>query len=854
MASFGHLLRRYRTRSGLTQEELAEVARISVRSVTDLERGVSRSPHKDTVIRLADALRLAEQERGAFLEAARGRETSAIASTSESPRLFPPLTSLIGREREEAALVRLLRQERLRLLTLMGPAGVGKTRLAMQVALTAQEDFPDGVFFVELAALRDPALLLPALAQPLGVQERGATPLEHTLTLAIGDRQLLLVLDNLEHLLPAAPSISRLLARCPSLKALVTSRAALRVRGEHRFLLAPLAFPDPDAPPELAETASYPAVTLFCQRAQAVKPDFALHTQTNAQIIGQLCRCLDGLPLAIELAAARLSLLTPQEILACLTDAADASPLDVLGDALQDLPDRQQSVRKAIEWSYMLLDEEEQEVFHAVCLFESGVSLAALCAVTGHDEVPLLAFLGSLIDKSLVLRDERDARTRRFTCLELLRAYGRERLQTLGETGRLQTRFATYYLALVEQAERRFASAEQGDWLHTLDLELPHLRATLHWCLENMQIEQGLRMVAALRRYWALRGFSSEGRRWAEALLAQAFDPVLAHARARALLCAGDLAHRQGAYIEAKILCRQGLALMESLREEQGIAFALALVGKITVDQGYYEQAEDLLQQSLARFRRLQETQGIAFALNILGGAFMYQGKTLEAIAAYEEALALERQHGDLEHIARTVGNLGIMILNADRRRALPLLEESLRLAERIGVRAVVATNFSNLGHDAFEHGEFAKAAEHHRASLKTRRVLGELDGVAFSLCNLGNAERALGHEEEAIRLFHEALPLMLQTGSRMGVARLLEGLATEACVAGQMEEAARLWGQSDQVRRLANCPDPSLRAVLEERHLSAARHALGLERYEAAFQEGRQMAFEAILEELRRF
>jgi predicted ATPase/DNA-binding XRE family transcriptional regulator len=852
MASFGQMLRRYRTRRGLTQEELAEAARISARSVTDLERGVSRSPHKNTVALLADALRLAGAERAAFLEAARGREPGTPARASNLTRLLPPLTPLIGREREEAALVRLFQQERVRLLTLMGPAGVGKTRMAMQVAMTVQEDFPDGVCFIELAPLRDPAQLIPAIAQHLRVPEYGATPLEETLAAAIGERQMLLVLDNLEQILSAATSISRLLMRCAQLKVLATSRAALQVRGEYRYPLAPLAFPDPDRLPAIAKVASYPAVALFCQRAQAILPDFAMHTQADAQVIAQLCRYLDGLPLAIELATARLNIFSPQAMLQRLVVAQGASPLDVLSSPIQDMPDRQQSARAAIQWSYDLLNAEEQHVFHTLCLFESSATLAALCAVAERDEQTLLWALTSLVDKSLALRDERDQETLRFTRLELLRAYGVERLRALGTGEPLRARFAAYYLALAKEAERGIPSAQQEYWLRTLDHELPHIRAALQWFLENARTKQGLRLAAALTRYWTLRAFLSEGKRWLEVFLAQATESALAPEVARALLCAGDLAYRQGAFEESRTLCEQGLALCRTLQSAPGTAFALCLLGRVAMDQGYYQEAEDRLQQSLALFRALGDEQGQAFALNLLGATHLYQEQSQQAVACYEEALALSRQLGDLEQISRSLNDLGTILKATDRPRAIALLQEARRLGERTGSRAGSATILAHLGHDAFEHGEFAQAAEYHRASLKIRREVGNIDGVAFSLCNLGTTERELGHEEEATRLFQEAIPLILRTGSRRSVARLLEGLAAGACVAGRLEEAARLWGQADQVCRLANSPDTMLRAILTERHFATARQMLGPERYEAAFQAGAQTSYEAILEDLR--
>ena len=766
---FGVLLQQYRRAAHLTQEALAEQAHVSVRALSDLERGTHRAPRQETIALLVKALRLSAAERE-HLE----MSVSRLRRPAQTPPLEkrdgrvrhpspPVLTPLLGREYEEDMVIQLLQQNDTRLLTLMGPAGVGKTRLAMQVAQTAQEHFPGGVSFIELAAVRDSALLIPTIAQQLGVQERGATLLEETLALAIGDRKMLLVLDNLEQILPAAISISRLLAHCPHLKTLITSRAALQVRGEHRFPLAPLAFPDPDSRSDWAEAISYPAVALICQRAQAISPDFALQTQEDAHVVAQLCRCLDGLPLAIELAAARLNIFSLQGMLARLTSAQNTSPLDVLSGNIQDLPARQQSARTAIQWSYDLLDAEEQQVFHAMCLFESSASLAALRAVTMCDEEALLRVLASLIDKSLIFRDERDSETLRFGCLALLRAYGIERVEALGEARPLWERFAASYLLLAEEAERCFASHEQVSWLRTLDHELPHLRTALRWCLEHSQIEQGLCLVAALRRYWSLRGLFSEGRHWAKGFLSYASDDTLAHARARAFLCNGALAFRQGAYAESKTLCEQGLALMRSLQDEQGIALALCLTGRASMDQGYYQDAEPLLQQSLERFISVSDISGRAFALSILGATYRYQEKWTEAIACYEEALMLERQQGDLEHIARGLNNLAAAVKElGDFRQAQVMYTEALALAEQIGAQESIATVTSNLGHTSYEQSNYARAVEYHRTSLKMRRELGDIDGVAFSLCNLGHAEQQWGDAQAARQHFLDALPLLL--------------------------------------------------------------------------------------------
>src|SRR5579885_2138757 len=483
ISRFGALLKQHRRAANLTQEALAERAGISARSISDLERGLSRAPHPDTIAFLAQALGLSGPERATFLAAAHP-QPAAAAGSLEPPPLPAVLSPLIAREREEAGVVHLLQRDAVRLLTLTGPAGVGKTRLALQVARTAEEAFADGVVFVSLAAIREPRLVALTIAHALGLQERGQQHALQMLTTALRDRNVLLVLDNCEQVLGAAQQVLEVLARCPALKVLATSRARWRVRGEQVFPLAPLPVPDLSAAFSPRELEQYGAIALFLQRVRALQPDFQ-PTAAQAPVIAELCVRLDGLPLAIELAAARFPLLPPQQLLERLGSPSGPTALQVVAGRLADLPERHQSLREAIGWSYTLLSEAEQRLFRRLSVFVGGVSLAAalaVCADTGEDESQLLERLESLLAQSLLRRMPQDET--RFDLLETIREYGLEQLAAAEEESALRARHASYMLALAERETQALMGPGQAGALTRLDQETDNLRAALRWFQE----------------------------------------------------------------------------------------------------------------------------------------------------------------------------------------------------------------------------------------------------------------------------------------------------------------------------------------------------------------------------------
>src|SRR5215210_1326398 len=494
------------------------------------------------------------------------------------PSEFPPLrtleayrnnlplqpTPLIGREKEVAEVCDLLRREETRLLTLTGPGGIGKTRVALQAAADLLEDFPDGTFLAQLGTLTDVELLLPAVAETLGVRETGEQPLFESFKDYLSERRLLLVLDNFEQVLGAAPTVTELLAGAPGLKVLATSRTSLRLYGEHVFPVPPLTLPDLERPPPLERLTQYEAVGLFVERAQAVKPDFKV-TNESAPAVAEICVRLDGLPLAIELAAARITMLPPKALLRRLS-----SRLKLLTGGARDLPERQRTLKATIEWSFALLDEGEQVLFGRLAVFSGGRTLEAIEAICDADgDLPMDAFEGvsSLLDKSLLRQEEGPGGEPRFVMLETVHEFAREKLGKSAEAEEIKRTHAQYFLTLAEEAPPELRGPNQLEWLERLEAEHDNMRAAISWALERKEVEVALRLGGALSWFWSVRGYYSEGRRWLEAALAMdgRGSPEV---RAMVLAGAGVLASEQGDLDRAQESCEAGLALLEHGEKE----------------------------------------------------------------------------------------------------------------------------------------------------------------------------------------------------------------------------------------------------------------------------------------------
>jgi len=722
---FGDLLKRHRTAAGLAQEALAERARLSRKAVSALECGERLAPRRDTVRLLADALGLTDAERAAFEAAAR---PCAASPTDSAPPRDPPCnlpappTPLLGREREVARALELLRRDGVRLLTLSGPAGVGKTRLSVDVAAGLRADYADGVFLVSLAPLRDPALVASAITQALGVREQGDRPLHDTLIEHLRDKRLLLLLDNFEHVAQAAPLLAELLAACPTLTLLVTSRAPVHVRGEHTLPVPPLAVPDLAAILPLDTLAALPAVALFVQRAEAVAPDFAL-TPANAAAVAAICRRLDGLPLAIELAAARVTLLSPEALLARLDHR-----LPMLVGGARDLPERQQTLHAAIGWSYDLLHAGERALFRRLSVFAGGATLdavEAVCGAGGELEGDALEWLAALVDKNLLRREEGPSGEPRVGLLETIREYGREQLAANGEleaTGRAHT---AYYLTLVETAQPEIVGPRQQAWLERLEREHDNLRAALRWASESNEIELGLRLAGVLWRLWYMHGHLDEGRAWLEGLLERK-GTVATAVRAEALRGAGVLAVQQGELGSATALCAESLTLYRDLGDIRGIADMLNALANAAREQGDYARAMVLYEDSLARYRALEDTQGIAVALNNLGTAARYHGNLERAATLYQDSLALRRTLGDTQGIAHTLKNLGAVAqARGDVVQAPVWYTEGLTLSRSTGNTWLMAPILEGLAGVARLQGRAEGAARLMGAAATLRKNIG---------------------------------------------------------------------------------------------------------------------------------
>jgi predicted ATPase/DNA-binding winged helix-turn-helix (wHTH) protein len=721
-------------------------------------------------------------------------------------------TRFVGREKEVAAAKKLLLSEDVRLVTVTGPGGIGKTRLAVEVASGLVERFPGGIHFVPLAPLSDPGLIVSVIVQTLGIGESGGpSPLEILKKNLHGPfcAPALFLLDNFEHLIQAAPTVAELLAMGPNLKILVTSRAALHVYGEHEYAVPPLAVPDSRSMPPVEVLSQYPAVALFVQRAVAAKPDFELNRE-NACAVTEICARLDGLPLAIELAAARVKVLSPSSMRTRL-----ASRLQLLTGGARDLPQRQQTLRAAIDWSYDLLSAAEQKLFRRLSVFVGGSTLEgteAVCDTKGDLDLDLLDGMASMVDKSLIQQVEQANGESRFMMLETIREYAREKLEASLEEALTRRAHAAYCMVLAEEEAAEHSGAEGTEWLERLALEYDNFRAGLEWLTETGDAAWGLRLGTALFRFWETHGYLAEGRDALGKLLKLTGAAAPTKARARALFAAGVLAHEQGDYASAEKL----------INESQGIALQLG------------------------------DNTGVAVSLNALAVFARGHGNVATARALFEESLSLWRELGDLKSVARAISNLANVVkLQGDYDRARSLYAEGLSIFRGLGDRTGVAWSLNYQGDVARDQGDCAAARTLYEEGLAIFRELGDRWGIAGTLADLGSLAREQQDCPTAHFLYRESLKIFQELEDKRGIARLLECFACSAAVQLQAERSLRLAGAAAALRQNIGAPlTPAEQAKLEA-ILDRARQALTNTSGTTAWLEGWAMPVERAIEEV---
>ena len=779
------------------------------------------------------------------------------------PAVFPPLgslspvttnlpvqtTSFIGREEEREQIQRLL--ETTHLLTLTGAGGAGKTRLALQVAADLVAAYADGVWLVELAALSDPSLVVQAVASALGLREEPGRSLTETLTDYLKPKTLLLVLDNCEHLVEACARLVEILLRaCPNLKVVATSREALHIAGETTYRVPSLLQPDPKALPlEEKDIATvlleYDAVRLFVERARSHRPDFWLNRR-NGPIVAEICSRLDGIPLAIELAAARIRALTVEQIAFRLNDRFRL----LTGGSRTALP-RQQTLQALIDWSYDLLNAAEKLLLSRLSVFSGGWTLEAAERVCAGEEIEawqVLDLLTSLVEKSLVLFEEYEEEgSGRYRLLETIRQYGFERLEQHGRRDPLWSRHLDYYLSLAEEAESHLSgAAQQAEWLNRLEAEHDNLRRALEYCQkEEARAEAGLRLAGALWPFWQVRGHLSEGRAHLAEALERKGVQKRTLLRAKALQGAGVLAALQSDYDMARTLFEESLAVFRDLGNKQGIATVLNGLGNIAQERGDYSAAGALHEESLAIERELGNKQGIGTSLINLGVIAFYQGDYSGARALYEECLAISEELDDEESIAYALHGLGNAAYNqGDYSAARTHYENCMAGFRKLGDERGTAYILHCLGNIAWKEREYGAARALYEECLAMFRELGDRRGAAHALNSLGNVAYDQGDYSTAGTLFAESLALFTELGEQGGIAELLEAFASLR-KEGQPERAVALWGAAEALREAIGSPLPSNERQEYDRTLAAVREALGEEAFAAAWQQGRAMPIE---------
>lgn len=853
--AFGAWLRQRRNALGLAQKELAEQAGCSAVTIEKIESG-KRRPSSQVAEMLARCFDVPADECRAFVEFARARvpaESRALLDDagSRSPwrilykhatNLPSPVTAFIGREQEVEAACALLKKPGVRLLSMTGPPGIGKTRLSLRVAEGLLEYFESNIYFVGLAPVRDPDLVIPSIAHSLNLREAGGESLLENLKQYLGDKRTLLVLDNFEQVVAAAPQVGELLTAAPWLKVLISSREMLHIYGEHEFPVHPLDLPRMKHLPPVERLIEYEAVRLFTERAVAVRPDFVL-TADNAQAVVDICNKLDKVPLAIELAAARARTLQPSEIVRRLN-----SNFELLTGGARDLPARQRALRSAIDWSYDLLNEEERQLFRRISVFVGGCSLQAVEAVCGPqhaDDQHFAEALYSLVDKNLVRQEESNGEMR-FSMLETIREYAWGRLVGRGEDVDIRRLYGEYYKDLADRAKSAMKGSGQLGWLDRLELEHNNLRAVLRYALDSGDAETALQLSGALWKFWLTHGHLTEGRRWLmEALKSEVTgqDAMLTNA----LNGAGNLACASGDFHVAQPLYERSLEIRRRQGDRPGIAGSLNNLALTANSQCDYARVMALHEESLAIKREMGDKWGIASSLGNLGIAMADQGDYASARKLHEESLEIRRELEDSLGVALSLLNLGIVVLTEEIARERPenlasaqsLFDESLAIRRELADRPGIAECLVRLGELEHCKGNYSKAGYLYQQSLEICRELGDKSCISSALLNLGHLDLRHGNPGQASVRFKENLVLQKQLNDTRGVIESLAAWAGVAAAFGEPAIASHLFGATEALLQSTDFHLYAVDLLEYRRNTTAVRAKLGDNTWEKRLAEG---------------
>ena len=813
----------------------------------------------------------------------------ALKSLEAAPGNLPrQLTTFIGREGVIADAQRRLAD--IQLCTLTGPGGSGKTRLSLEIAASLANEYPDGVWLLEFAPLADPAHVPQVLATTLGVREEAGRPLVSTLVEYLRHRRALLVFDNCEHLIDACARLAEaLLHTCPGVKILASSREALGVTGEAVFRVPPLSMPGSWDVLSVDELTAFEAIRLFVERATAVKPDFTL-TQAGAPAVVQICQRLDGIPLAIELAAARVRTLSVQQITALLDERFRL----LTGGSRTALP-RHQTLRGLIDWSYSLLSDAERRLLRRVSVFGGGWTLdaaAEVCAGEGIDHLDIVDLLGRLGDKSLCLTDGQSPDPR-YCLLETIRQYGLEKLSDSPDGEAVRARHRDFYLHFAEYAEERLQGHDQVGWLNRLETDHDNLRAALRWSIDRDEMEEALRLGSALWPFWDTHGYVREGRAWLDDLLARArvrppsaWTPVSRRALAKVLDGAAYMRARWSEFARAGEFQAEALAVWRELGDKRGIAKALDRLGDITRELGHRARGKALLSESLALFRELGDLRGTAHVLNNLGEVAALERDVATAKSLFEECVSLFEALADNRGLSHVLANLGgVLTMEGAYPDAEMLYARSLRLAEELGDNHAIAATLRSLGDVVYQREDHSRARSHFEDSVArfgemndgfcqaksliglalTSHAIGDQDlartagdrGLALlreadakgelapGLAQLGQAALAQGDIARSARLLGQALELYAELGNERGVLTSLEAVGRLAAASGRAAAGLSLLAASDLLRHGAGIPSSAADRNARERAVMTARARLDVTTADAAWSTGIGMTLE---------